>query len=322
MKRAFTLFFVLCAIQVFAQQSGSFSVGGDPGKFYPVTFIDNGWNQNIATELSLGRSSVHLDGDWTGSLIAKFRFHTSLWGNGAGFMDANIMQINNDLGTVGDRDFIAGWADGTGANNSFIEIIWLRGGGVTYYYNSNVTTSPTVYDGVQNALPFAEQNGPSRTYKTALDDYVNSNGISQGNAYFTGLKGNYFAGDVTIGTSAAQKQLAVNGNIRAREVRVETSNWPDYVFKKSYELPSLDQVKTYIDGHGHLRDLPSEQEVAKQGVSLGEMNKLLLKKIEELTLYLIENDKELKSQRREVETLKQQLKPSVLKAKKKALAQL
>lgn len=127
-------------------------------------------------------------------------------------------------------------------------------------------------------------------------------------------------GNVSIGPfSSPDYKLSVAGTIRSKEVIVETADWPDYVFKKSYELPSLDQVKTYIDQYGHLRELPSEQQIAKEGVNLGEMNKLLVKKIEELTLYLIENDKELKSQRHEVEMLKQQLDT---KADKKALTKL
>ncbi len=100
-------------------------------------------------------------------------------------------------------------------------------------------------------------------------------------------------GDVGIGTSDTKGyKLAVNGKIRAHEIKVEIANWPDYVFAKSYKLPSLLQTETYIKEKGHLPGIPSAAEVEKSGIELGDMNKKLLQKIEELTLYLIEMKKE------------------------------
>jgi hypothetical protein len=71
---------------------------------------------------------------------------------------------------------------------------------------------------------------------------------------------------------------------------------PDYVFEKSYSLPSLEEVKSYIDQNKHLPEVPSAKEMESNGVNLGEMNMLLLKKIEELTLYVIEQNKKLLQQ--------------------------
>ncbi|WPU95844.1 hypothetical protein SNE25_09975 [Mucilaginibacter sabulilitoris] len=98
-------------------------------------------------------------------------------------------------------------------------------------------------------------------------------------------------GYVGIGTATPKETLSVNGNIRAKQIKVEITNWPDYVFQKGYQLPSLQEVKTYIDQNQHLPEIPSEEQITKQGLNLGEMNKLLMKKVEELTLYLIEKDK-------------------------------
>jgi hypothetical protein len=96
-------------------------------------------------------------------------------------------------------------------------------------------------------------------------------------------------------------KLAVNGSAIATSVTVKlNSAWPDYVFKPAYQLPSLTEVKTYIDQNQHLPEMPSEQEIAKDGQNLGEMNKLLLKKVEELTLYLIEKDKQLNEQNKRI----------------------
>ncbi|MBB6130143.1 hypothetical protein [Mucilaginibacter lappiensis] len=114
-------------------------------------------------------------------------------------------------------------------------------------------------------------------------------------------------------------KFAVNGSAIATSMTVKlNSAWPDYVFKKDYQLPSLQEVKAYIDQNQHLPEMPSEQEVVKDGVNLGEMVKLQTKKIEELTLYLIEVKNEYdslkqqqkqieQSQLKQLEELKQQL---------------
>jgi len=104
-------------------------------------------------------------------------------------------------------------------------------------------------------------------------------------------------GSVGIGTTDPKDyQLAVNGKIRAHEIKVETAHWPDYVFKPDYQLRSLAELNSFIQTNHRLPEMPSENDVAKDGIALGEMNKLLVKKIEELTLYLIEKDKKEKEQ--------------------------
>jgi hypothetical protein len=107
-------------------------------------------------------------------------------------------------------------------------------------------------------------------------------------------------GNVGIGTLLATNphgyKLAVNGTIGAREVMVEVDKpedtWPDFVFEKKYELLPLAEVEKYINKHKHLPDVPSATDVEKNGLALGENQALLLRKIEELTLYIIEIKKE------------------------------
>jgi hypothetical protein len=98
-------------------------------------------------------------------------------------------------------------------------------------------------------------------------------------------------GNVGIGTTNPTEKLAVNGKIRAKEIKVETG-WADFVFAKDYKLPTLQETEKHIKEKGHLPGIPSAAEVEKNGVELGDMNKKLLQKIEELTLYLIEMKKE------------------------------
>lgn len=88
-------------------------------------------------------------------------------------------------------------------------------------------------------------------------------------------------------------QLETNGLLRVRSVKVDLNNWADYVFNESYELMPLSQLKNYINENGHLPNVPSEKEVATNGIELGEMNKILLEKIEELTLYILELEKRI-----------------------------
>ncbi|MDO5979395.1 hypothetical protein [Flavivirga spongiicola] len=113
-------------------------------------------------------------------------------------------------------------------------------------------------------------------------------------------------GDFGIGTTDTKGfKLGVNGDIAATEVKVATyANWADFVFKKNYDLPTLKEVEQHIKENGHLKDIPSAEEVKKDGFFLGEMDSKLLQKIEELTLYTIEQEKEIEMLKKENEALK------------------
>ncbi|BAU55157.1 hypothetical protein [Mucilaginibacter gotjawali] len=182
------------------------------------------------------------------------------------------------------------------------------------YSNLNVTASPFTLAASVN-IPFAANAvinpigaitlGTGSTVSNTATLYIdgaNTQGTNNYVLYSGGASNslNYFAGMVAINTLTmpAGYQFAVSGNMIATAVTVKAlGNWPDYVFKKDYSLPLLSDVKTYIDQNHHLPEVPSEQEIAKDGLNLGEMNKLLMKKVEELTLYLIEQNKELKDEK-------------------------
>jgi hypothetical protein len=99
-------------------------------------------------------------------------------------------------------------------------------------------------------------------------------------------------GNVGVGTTNPLHKLAVNGTIRAKEIIVDT-DWSDFVFEDDYELRSLEEIESYIKANGHLPEVPSEKEVKEHGVNLGEMQAKLLQKIEELTLYTIQQQKQI-----------------------------
>ncbi|MFW0735914.1 cell wall anchor protein [Flavobacterium sp. T12S277] len=138
--------------------------------------------------------------------------------------------------------------------------------------------------------------------------------ISAKNTSNTTLKP-YFAiagltGNVGIGTTNPQNKLDVKGTIRSQEVKVTLDGWSDFVFKKEYDLPTLAEVEKHIKEKGHLENIPNEEEVLKNGINLGEMNAKLLQKIEELTLYSIQQSKEielLKEENKSFKTLSERL---------------
>jgi hypothetical protein len=119
------------------------------------------------------------------------------------------------------------------------------------------------------------------------------------NSYFTKLYvdgGLITTGNVGVGISNPTDKLAVNGTIHSKEVKVDIQGWPDYVFQTDYQQKSLSEIEAYIQSHKHLPEVPAAKEIESSGLLLGEMNKILLKKIEELTLHLIDKDKQLNEQ--------------------------
>lgn len=101
------------------------------------------------------------------------------------------------------------------------------------------------------------------------------------------------SGNVGIGTLTPQSRLAVNGTVTAKVVKVTPTGWSDYVFDSSYHLAPLTEVDRYIRIHKHLPDIVSAAQVRQQGLDLGESQAAQLKKIEELTLYVIELNKKV-----------------------------
>ena len=158
------------------------------------------------------------------------------------------------------------------------------------------TTAPAHKLDVRGIMTSSHANGNKVNLLTSGDgnSYLNFVGGSSSSRIGFQIDGSskmsiYNNGSVAIGTgSTGTHKLAVEGSIGAREIKVEVGTWSDYVFGENYDLPSLEEVEKHIREKGHLINIPSAKEVEENGIELGEMNRLLLEKIEELTLYVLE----------------------------------
>src|SRR5690606_30422515 len=143
----------------------------------------------------------------------------------------------------------------------------------------------------------------------ALDQLKFNGKVGIGNSF-----GNFPTTAGTVNVSAYS--LFVNGGILTEEVRVILkAQWADYVFEEDYNLPKLEEVETFIKENKHLPNVPSAKEVTENGIELGEIATIQQEKIEELTLYIIEQNKlnkeqseQLKQQQSEIDELKDQVK--------------
>ena len=141
--------------------------------------------------------------------------------------------------------------------------------------------------------PLCLQNSVVRSTARALMFYTNTNTLCA----------TMLDNRLGIGTSNPQYSLDVNGTIRAKEIRVETTG-ADFVFADDYQLRPLSEVKAFIAENKHLPEIQSAQEMQENGVSVSELQTRLLQKIEELTLYILQQDETIQELRQEVELLK------------------
>ena len=162
---------------------------------------------------------------------------------------------------------------------------------------------------------FINDNKPSASALWMIGSTMSTGGYGASNGFsFMEGDGNYQTrffiqdgtGNVGIGTTIipTNYKLAVAGKIIAEELKVQLQTaWPDYVFANDYKLPTLQEVEKQIKENGHLKDIPSAQEVKENGIQVGDMARIQQQKIEELTLYIIELNKKLEAQDKKLENL-------------------
>ncbi|MNG86655.1 hypothetical protein D3C87_511210 [compost metagenome] len=143
--------------------------------------------------------------------------------------------------------------------------------------------------------------------KIRLGSY-NNQGWSEWQSFYTSANANNETTDWTaksvyvieklgIGTTSPKEALSVKGKIFAQEIKVTTAaaDWPDYVFAEGYKLPSLKETAKFIEENKHLPGVPKAAEIEENGLSLGEMNRILMQKVEELTLHMIDKDRRIEA---------------------------
>ena len=188
----------------------------------------------------------------------------------------NYINLSNHLNLAHTSDVNVG----IGTNNPSSKLTVFHDTGSATPSESNSGILLKTATGNTQALRIGVTDGSSTLQSTKI------------NVAHNALLLNPSGGKVGIGTTAPDEKLTVKGTIHSEEVRVDLNvPAPDYVFEKDYDLRSLKDTETYINKNKHLPEIPSAKQMEAHGVELGDMNMLLLKKIEELTLYTIEQQK-------------------------------
>lgn len=182
---------------------------------------------------------------------------------------------------------------GIGYNgSSYGRTINLGGTGINFYTSNEVAFGGAIFPTDTSLVIWS--NSGSANYLVFQPSWGNTGiGTYTPNAKFH-LNGAQLIGGNTA-RIAAGHVLSVDGRVIAEEVTVQNStSWPDYVFEKNYKLMSLEELSLFIKNNKHLPNIPAASVVEKEGIQLGEMNRKLMEKVEELTLYILELNKRIK----------------------------
>ena len=306
MKKTLLISFIFISAFVSAQNFTSFKSAGNFSQYVPVLFRligSDGGNKPV----NISRHSIHEDQMWLAHGLASITAMGFGWGSGG-----NSVKLEN---------FTSGHADGNHSNNpiSFVGrvvtdwagnnvVVFLRGG-TTYYTDGYVLQNTGAFSDGAGSISYSSVSIIDPLYNLPRGTYYSDTDINAKTAVFCALA----SGNVGIGTTTPDKKLTVNGTIHSKEVIVDTAITPDYVFQKyytgkselksDYSMPTLTEIENFTKKNHHLPNVPSAQEIKQNGLSLGEMSNVLLQKVEELTLYAIEQNKVIEELKAQVATL-------------------
>ena len=324
-KTSLLLVLCLCAVMLHGQSYWSLSGNNANSSNFLGTTNSQALNfkTNNTTRMTLSATQAFL-GIGTTSPNMNLHIHssnTSILGSFAGLQitNANTGSTNNDGFTI------IQWNNAVFINQLEKEGLYFLNNGkgimidTSGYvgFNTNypkqkihvvdnnilITRTSARSDGITNgAILFGDEANNNCRHGAWGIEYVDSENEGYGLNFFKPWTscntnpGNYKLfladnGNVGIGTRTPLAKLTVDGNICAKEVRVSLSGspcWPDYVFAKDYDLMKISDLKQYIQTNSHLPGIPSATDVEENGVELGATTELLLQKIEEMTLYIIQ----------------------------------
>lgn len=294
MKKIFALIFMACFVSfTYAQQWGT-----DGNKIFNL----NSDNVLVGTGTTYSQ---------TNPTISLGKFHVKAPTNASIFAESS--QAGGINGAYAQFRLMSNATGGANPNGHMFNNV------IRYW------TATSSYEMLQSLYDPAGNGGAGKWceflyFKFADHKFEFRNGITDaefqnaGKIYFNNNSGGTFgttSGAVGIGVTAIASgvKLQVGGNayvdgkIKCKEVEVALTTWPDVVFKPGYNLLPLNEVESFINVNKHLPGVPSEEEVVKNGVNVGDMNATLLQKIEELTLYMIDLKKENDALKSRVNTL-------------------
>ena len=250
-----------------------------------ATYFNSGGHVGIGTTSPIGRLDInHAGGQLSlsgGTVVG------GVWTNAAD----KLYLADWDTGTKGLNINLTNGNIGIGSPNPIYKLEVNSSGASNLRLVSNGSTTPNpsidIFDST-NGTEFVLSPSVGKVDLFTYSNHALAFGTANSEKMRIGSNGN-----VSIGTTdPGSFKLAVNGKVWAQEVQVALTNpGPDYVFEPAYKLLSLEEIKNYIDQHKHLPEVPSAKEMETNGVNVSEMNMLLLRKIEELTLHLIEQNK-------------------------------
>lgn len=258
-------------------------------------------------EIGVSDGNLHLDSYPGYGLYLNYFQKGSIYGNkgltivpsgnvGIGTMSpVSKLDVNGDINIDGNLHI--------SQNINVGSNIKLSGGEITYVYNDGF-----IYD--QKSMGYYSMKWVFDTWQQGAPSLWLS-GLG-GIKLFTGgqkpsLSINH-TGSIGIGTEDPQSKLDVRGKIIADEVEIKVNTGADHVFKPNYALKSLSEVESFINENNHLPEIPSEKQMQKDGLNINEFQIKLLQKIEELTLYVIQQEKQLEEQGALIKTLEGEIK--------------
>jgi hypothetical protein len=335
MKRKITyLFAILNLYTLFSQNSGNLSTLSDDNKASNRNEQLSIFNLDLNNPNYLpARRGIGIGQDANGIVDGRFNFYIHSWQNSPSF---NFISHINSNSSIENLMTINRNGVGIGANPS--EKFHIEDGNIKlnligkkltsgYYTGTLVGDTKISFTGIGQQFSIKKSVGPFTNYLSIQGDNNkfgihllpgNTNVIEfgiktsstdpnrQSNFQFFGTSS--FSQRVKIGSKLASGaytdcMLSVDGSIVTKEVIVQNTYWADYVFDENYVLKPIEEVKSYIINNKHLPDVPSESEIQQEGLSLSQMQKIQMQKIEELTLYIIQISEENKKLKEAIDQL-------------------